>query len=107
MPTSNAREGEWSRLVFPVAVLLASVAACSVMPPADAGTPPVACRANGADPWIGRAASTDIVDQARRASGSRIANLVMPGERAPSGARVDRLDLFLDRYSLITRATCG
>lgn len=107
MPLQTVREGDWTRLVVPVVVLVASVAACSAMRPADAGTP-VSCRPGNADAWIGRAASASIVDQAREASGSRKVRLVMPDE-APGddGARTDRLNLYLDDRALITRTTCG
>lgn len=107
MALQTVREGDWTRLVVPVVVLVASVAACSAMRPADAGTPS-ACRPGNADAWIGRAASATIVDQAREASGSRSVRLVMPDE-APQddGARIDRLNLYLDDGALITRTTCG
>ena len=55
----TVREGDWVRLVVPVIVLVASVAACSAMGPADAGTP-TACRPGNADQWIGRAASAAV-----------------------------------------------
>lgn len=103
----SVREGDWARLAVPVVVLLASVAACSAMRPADAGTP-TACRPGNADQWVGRAASASIVEQARQASGSDTVRLVMPDEMADdSRMRVDRLNLYLDDRSLITRTTCG
>jgi hypothetical protein len=77
------------------------------MRPADAGTP-VACRPGTADAWIGRAASSTVIDQARHASGSRAVQVVMPDETAQDDApRIDRLILFLDDHALITRTTCG
>lgn len=103
----SVREGDWSRLAVPVLVLVASVAACSVMPPADAGTPVATCRFEGATPLIGRAASADIVEQARRYSGSESVRLVMPGEPVPQIQQLDRLTLFLDDRSLIAQAACG
>lgn len=107
MPLQSVREADWTRLIVPVIVLVASVGACSAMRPADAGTP-TACRPGNADAWIGRAASATIVDRAREASGSRRVRLVMPNE-APDdeGAHVDRLNLYLDDGALITRTTCG
>ena len=108
MPLQNSvREGDWPRLVVPVFVLVASVAACSAMRPADAGTS-TACRPGNADTWVGRAASATIVEQARQASGSQAVRLVMPDEAATDdGARMDRLNLYLDDRALITRTTCG
>jgi hypothetical protein len=103
----NVREGDWTRLLVPVVVLVASVGACSAMRPADAGTPIAACRADAAQPWIGRAASADIVEQARRASGSESVGLVMPGEPRQPAERIDRLELFLDERSIIAGARCG
>lgn len=105
--TGSVREGDWTRLVVPVLVLVASVAACSVMPPADATARAPVCQPHGADAWIGRAASTSIVEQARNASGSRSVRLLMPGDREPRVAELDRLNLHLDEQSLIVRATCG
>lgn len=103
----QVREGDWTRLVLPMAVLLASVAACSVMPPADATVRVPVCQPHGADAWIGRAASAEIVEQARQGSGSVAVRLLMPGEAEPQVEQLDRLNLFLDDRSLITRATCG
>ena len=104
---ATVRDADWPRMIVPVVVLLASVGACSAMRPADAGTP-VACRPGNADAWIGRAASTAIVEQARHASGSRSVRLVMPEESAQDDApRIDRLNLYLDDRALITRTACG
>lgn len=108
MPVNGtAREGDWTRLLVPVAVLLASVAACSVMPPAGASARAPVCQPHGADEVLGRAASASIVEQAREASGSQSVRLVMPGEREPQVEQLDRLNLFLDAGSVIQRATCG
>ena len=107
MPLQTVREGDWTRLAVPVFVLVASVGACSAMRPADAGTP-TACRPGNADAWVGRAASATIVDQARDASGSRSVRLVMPDQMPQDeGARIDRLNLYLDDRALITRTSCG
>lgn len=103
----SVREGDWTRLVVPVAVLVASVAACSVMPPAGASARAPVCQPEGADGVIGRAASAPIVEQARLRSGSETVRLVMPGEHEPRVEQLDRLVLVLDERSLITRATCG
>lgn len=103
----TAREGDWTRLAVPVAVLVASVAACSVMPPAGASSRAAVCQPHGVEDWLGRAASAGIIEQARHNSGSQSVRLVMPGEREPQVEQLDRLNLFLDERSLITRATCG
>lgn len=103
----TVREADWPRMIVPVVVLVASVAACSAMRPADAGVP-IACRPGNADAWIGRAASASIVDQARHASGSDQVRLVMPDEAAQDDSpRIDRLNLYLDEHALITRTRCG
>ena len=103
----SVRDADWPRMIVPVVVLVASVAACSAMRPADAGTP-AACRPGNADAWIGRAASASIVERARHASGSRQVRLVMPDESAQDDSpRIDRLNLYLDDSALITRTTCG
>jgi hypothetical protein len=103
----HARDPDFPRLLVPVAVLLASIAACSVMRPADAGAS-LACRPGAADAWIGRAASAAVIEQARHASGSREVRLVMPDE-SPQDARprIDRLNVYLDVGALITRTDCG
>ena len=104
---ATVRDADWPRMIVPVVVLLASVAACSAMRPADAGVP-MACRPGNADAWIGRAASASIVEQARHASGSRTVEVVMPDESARDDApRIDRLVLFLGDDALITRTSCG
>lgn len=108
MPVHGSeREGDWTRLVVPVAVLLASVAACSVMPPAGASARAPVCRPQGADAVIGRAASAAIVEQARGASGSASVRLLMPGEPEPQVEELDRLNLELDGQGVIARAICG
>jgi hypothetical protein len=108
MPVNGtSREGDWTRLVVPVAVLVASVAACSVMPPAGASARAPVCHPDRAEAVVGRAASAPIVEQARLASGSDRVRLVMPGEPHPQAEHLDRLVLHLDERSLITRATCG
>ncbi|AXK73286.1 hypothetical protein DWG18_14030 [Lysobacter sp. TY2-98] len=106
MPFNLSPRAEWVRLSVPVAVLLGSVAACSVMQPADAGVAHV-CRPGNADAWIGRAASAAIVDEARVASGSRSTRLVMPDREPDDGPRADRLNLYVDNGALITRTQCG
>lgn len=102
----RAGSSDWPRLVIPAAVLLASVAACSAMPPADAGAP-MACHVDRAGPWIGRAASATVVEQARLDSRSETVHVVMPGDAAPDGFRLGRLTLFLDDRSIIERVSCG
>jgi len=102
----TVREGDWMRLVVPVVVLVASVAACSAMRPADAVTP-TACRPGNADQWIGRAASAAVVEQARLASSSRSVRLVMPDEAPVDAVHRDRLSLYLDDGALITRTACS
>lgn len=103
---ANTSDAAFPRLLVPVVVLIASVAACSVMPPADANTPS-ACQPGNADRWIGRAASAEIVEQARQASGSETVRLHMPDATLDSEVRNDRLSLELDERSIITRATCS
>ncbi len=103
----TAREGDWTRLMVPVVVLLASVAACSVMPPAGASARAPVCQPHGADEWIGRAASAEVVERAREDSGSQTVRLLMPGEDEPQVEELDRLNLFLDDHGLVARAACG
>lgn len=104
---ASAREADWTRLLLPAAVLVASVAACSVMPPAGASARVPVCRPEAAAGIVGRAASAPLIEQARRASGSDRVHLVMPGDPRPQVAQLDRLVLQLDEHSLVTRATCG
>lgn len=103
---ANTSDAAFPRLLVPVVVLIASVAACSVMPPADATTP-TACQPGNAERWIGRAASAEIVEQARQASRSETVHLRMPDEAADPQVRSDRLSLELDARSILTRATCS
>ena len=104
---ATTREGDWTRLLVPMMVLVASVAACSVMPPAGASARAPVCQPQAAEDIVGRAASTPIIEQARLASGSDRVLLVMPGEPQPQVAQLDRLVLRLDEQGLVTRATCG
>lgn len=104
---ATARDGDWTRLAVPVLVLVASVAACSVMPPAGASARAPVCQAHAADALIGRAASAAVVEQARTHSGSEDVRLLMPGEPEPQVQQLDRLNLFLDEQGLIVQASCG
>lgn len=104
---ATARDADWTRLIVPALVLAASVAACSVMPPAHSSAHAPVCRPHGAEDWIGRAASNDVADEARRASGSRDVRLLMPGDGEPQVEQLDRLNLHLDASGVIERATCG
>ena len=103
---ANTGDAAIPRLLVPVVVLIASVAACSVMPPAGANTP-TACQPGDAERWIGRAASVEIVEQARQASGSETVRLRLPDAAADPQVRSDRPSPEVDARSIISGATCS
>lgn len=107
MGMNSTRDGDWTRLAVPVLVLVASVGACSVMPPADATARAPVCEAAGAQAFIGRAASAPLVQQATQASGSTGSRVVLPGDALPQVERIDRLTVHVGAGNLIQAVSCG
>jgi len=99
-------------------ILSASIsvlAACASQPTAagdDANaTPPAgvaqSCNADAARGAIGKAATPEVVEQARRESGAAIARVLKPGQVVTMEYRGDRLNVDVDDGNVVTNVRCG
>jgi len=88
-------------LLVPAAL---SLAAC-----ATPVAPPMAgrCDADAASAYVGRSASADNVEAARKAAGADMARTLSPGQVVTMEYREGRLNLHIDGGRTITRITCG
>lgn len=95
--------------LIPLAVLLASMVACSTMPaepPMDA-TPSGVCNAQAASWAVGRAPTQDVVDRATRDSGAKVSRVLRPGQVVTMEYRADRLNIDVNEREAITGLRCG
>jgi len=81
-------------------------------PPADAppaAPPPTAqaCDADAANGAIGKAATTEVLEQARTAAGAAVARTLAPGQVVTMEFRGDRLNLMVDEANVVTGVRCG
>lgn len=95
-----------------LATLLATSTACTPMPPNAKPSKPfpprlAQCQADPGQRFVGQAASEDIVEQARGATGANSVRVLKPGEAATMDFRDDRLNLHLDEHGVIATVTCG
>ncbi|CAK14795.1 I78 family peptidase inhibitor [Pseudomonas entomophila] len=65
------------------------------------------CEASGADFAIGKQASPELLDQARKASGSQMARVLTPHDVITLEYRSERLNLNVDEKGVVTRVNCG
>ena len=82
------------------------------VPPAAAATttPPMvadACKADAAQQFVGRAATADVVEQARVASGAKTARVLTPGMMITMEYRGDRLNLRVGTDNVVGSINCG
>ena len=97
-----------TRLILPLTILALSIAACSTVPPPGAveqvtGT----CNAEAARWAIGRAATPDVVEDARLASQSHDVRVIEPGQAVTMDYRHDRLNIDVNERGAITGVRCG
>lgn len=91
---------------------IAAVAACTSRPAAsddaDASPAPgVACNADAARGAIGKAATPEVVEQARREAGAAIARVLRTGQVVTMEYRGDRLNVDVDGGNVVTGVRCG
>ncbi len=84
----------------------------SPMPPAAAATttPPMrteSCKADGAQQFVGRTATPEIVEQARMASGAKTARVLTPDQMITMEYRGDRLNVRVGTDNVIGSVGCG
>ncbi|WP_145182670.1 I78 family peptidase inhibitor [Pseudomonas sp. URMO17WK12:I11] len=65
------------------------------------------CQASGADFAIGKQGSADLLEQARKASGSQTARILKPRDVVTLEYRSERLNLNVDEQGVVTRVNCG
>lgn len=65
------------------------------------------CQASGADFSIGKQGSAELLEQARKASGSQIARILKPRDVVTLEYRSERLNLNVDEQGVVTRVNCG
>ncbi|WEL53661.1 I78 family peptidase inhibitor [Pseudomonas kermanshahensis] len=65
------------------------------------------CEASGADFAIGKPGTPDLLEQARKASGSQMARMLKPHDVVTLEYRSERLNLNVDEQGVVTRVNCG
>ncbi|MBA1187672.1 hypothetical protein G7Z99_01255 [Pseudomonas entomophila] len=65
------------------------------------------CSASGADFAMGKPASADLLEQARKASGAQYARILKPDDRVTLEYRSERLNLNVDQQGVVNRVNCG
>ncbi|WP_194790422.1 I78 family peptidase inhibitor [Pseudomonas sp. UFMG81] len=96
-------------------LLLASVlAGCSTGGSSGGSAAPTApagndgrCEASGADFTIGKPGTPELLEQARKASGSQMARILKPHDVITLEYRSERLNLNVDEKGVVTRVNCG
>ena len=95
-----------------LSALLATSTACSSMPPNAKPSKPfpprlAQCQADPGQRFVGQAASEDIVEQARVATGANSVRVLKPGMMVTMEYSDSRLNLRVDEHGTILAVTCG
>jgi hypothetical protein len=105
-----------------LALCMSALAACTSQPatgtadsaaseptpsPAPAPAETQACKAEAAGGAIGKVATADVVEQARRDAGAAVARTLAPGQVVTMEYRGDRLNLDVDSGNVVTAVRCG
>ncbi|AUZ60012.1 putative exported protein [Pseudomonas sp. XWY-1] len=103
-----------TRAYLATLAVAAVLAGCSTGGNADGGGAPAAsagndgrCEASGADFAMGKQASAELLEQARKASGSQMARILKPHDVVTLEYRSERLNLNVDEQGRVTRVNCG
>lgn len=75
--------------------------------PEAAATTDGRCDASGADFAVGKPASADLLEQARKASGSLLARILKPTDVITLEYRSERLNMHVDGKGVVSRVNCG
>jgi hypothetical protein len=65
------------------------------------------CEARGADFAVGKPGTPDLLEQARKASGSQMARILKPHDVITLEYRSERLNLNVDEQGKVIRVNCG
>ena len=65
------------------------------------------CEASSATFTVGKAATPELLEQARKASGAQIARVLKPTDMITLEYRSERLNLNADEKGVVTRVNCG
>lgn len=65
------------------------------------------CNADAAKSFVGKAASAEVVEQARTAAGADMARVLKPGQVVTMEYRAERLNIDVDAGNTITNVRCG
>ena len=105
---SDMRPAEASPILMPVIVLLLSIGACATIPPDGSPMPVAQCNAEGAKPGaMGKVASADVVERARKDAGARMARVLKPGQMVTMEYAEGRLNIDVDARNVIINLRCG
>ncbi|MFF7062731.1 I78 family peptidase inhibitor [Pseudomonas sp. NPDC008258] len=103
-----------TRAYLATLAVAAVLAGCSTGGSSDGGNAPAAsagndgrCEASGADFAIGKQGSAELLEQARKASGSQMARILKPNDVVTLEYRSERLNLNVNEQGVVTRVNCG
>ena len=98
-----------SVLNLALASILLTACTATSPPMSDPNPPqPMGCNADAAKPnAIGKVATTDVVDRARRDAGAQMARVLKPGQMVTMEYREGRLNIDVDEANVITNLRCG
>ena len=103
-----------TRAMLATLAVAAVLAGCSTGGNSGGGDAPAAaagndgrCEASGADFAIGKQGSAELLEQARKASGSQMARILKPHDVVTLEYRSERLNLNVDDKGVVTRVNCG
>lgn len=65
------------------------------------------CEAGNAEFAVGKAASAELLEQARKASGAQLARILKPTDAITLEYRSERLNLHADDKGQVSRVNCG
>ncbi|NQD74356.1 I78 family peptidase inhibitor [Pseudomonas sp. CM27] len=103
-----------TRALLATLAVAAVLAGCSTGGSAGGGKAPESpagndgrCEASGADFAIGKQGSAELLEQARKASGSQMARILKPHDVVTLEYRSERLNLNVNEQGTVTRVNCG
>ena len=91
-----------------------ALAACAAPVPAPTPAPGVgddafaaSCDADAATSAVGKAASAQVLEEARIAAGAQVARILKPGQVVTMEYHASRLNLHVDEHGIVVRVLCG